>query len=168
MTFAGDGPEALLKAAEVRSDGILLDVMMSGMTGFEVCQHRRADPMLAEVPILMITALDDQQAYLQGLECGADDFITKPFDRLRLQARVKTITRLNRSRRLLAERARLDWVVEQTDDAYVVLTEEDSSRYTKPQARLYLGLTADIKEDEVRSFLEIVATQTTRSLGQLA
>jgi putative two-component system response regulator len=81
---------------EVIPDLILLDVMMPGMDGFEVCRRLRADSVLGEVPILMITALDDRSSRLQGIQAGADDFITKPIDSVELLARVQGITRLNR------------------------------------------------------------------------
>jgi PAS domain S-box-containing protein len=104
LVFASNGEEALAKAVELTPDLILLDVMMPGMNGFEVCRWLRADSQLAEIPIIMLTALDDQDSRLEGIKAGADDFITKPFDRLELQARVQSITRLNRYRRLLTER----------------------------------------------------------------
>ncbi len=104
LVIAPNGAEALEQAAALAPDLILLDVMMPGMDGFEVCQRLRADPLLAEVPIIMVTALDDQPTRLRGLEVGADDFLTKPYDRLELRARVQTITRLNRYHRLLVER----------------------------------------------------------------
>jgi len=106
LVFAENGPEALAKAAELIPDLILLDVMMPGMDGLEVCRRLRADPMLAEVPIVMVTTLDDHTSLLQALEAGADDFISKPFNHAELKARVQTITRLNRYRRLLEERIR--------------------------------------------------------------
>lgn len=104
LVFAASGEEALTQAVAVPPDLILLDVMMPGMDGFEVCQSLRADPHLAEVPIMMVTSLDDRDSRLRGLEVGVDDFISKPFDALELRARIKTITRLNRYRRLLLER----------------------------------------------------------------
>ena len=104
LVLVGNGAEALAKAAELTPDLMLLDVMMPGIDGFEVCRRLRADSLLAEVPVLMITALDDHDSRLQGIEAGADDFISKPFDDTELQARVRTILRLNRYRRLLAER----------------------------------------------------------------
>ena len=104
LALASNGEEALAKAAELIPDLILLDVMMPGMDGIEVCRRLRADPQLAEVPIIIITALDDRDSRLQAIEAGADDFISKPFDRIELRARVQAITRLNRYRRLLMER----------------------------------------------------------------
>ncbi len=97
---ATDGPTALQLAAETPPDLVLLDVMMPGMDGFEVCRRLRADTTLAEVPIILVTALDDQASRVRGIEAGADDFISKPFNRLELRTRVRTITRLNRYRRL--------------------------------------------------------------------
>lgn len=101
---ATNGIEAFEQALQLKPDLILLDVMMPGMDGYAVCRRLRADPLLAEVPIIMVTALDDRDSRLCGIEAGADDFISKPFERVELRARVQTITRLNRYRRLLSER----------------------------------------------------------------
>jgi len=101
LVFAECGEDALEKAVKLIPDLMLLDVMMPGMDGFEVCQRLRANPRLAELPIVMITALDDRDSRLRGIEAGADDFMSKPFDRAELRARVRTITRLNRYRRLI-------------------------------------------------------------------
>jgi response regulator RpfG family c-di-GMP phosphodiesterase len=78
--------------------------MMPGMDGIEVCQRLRNDPRLAEMPVIMITALSDDESRLKGIEAGADDFISKPFNSAELRARVRTIVRLNRYRRLASER----------------------------------------------------------------
>ena len=101
LVFAENGEEALKKAIELIPDLMLLDVMMPGMNGFQVCQQLRANPRLAELPVVMVTALDDRESRLRGIEVGADDFMTKPFDQAELRARVRTITRLNRYRRLV-------------------------------------------------------------------
>ena len=77
LVFATNGEEAVRKTLEIRPDLILLDVMMPGMDGFAVCRQLRANSLVAEVPIIMVTALDDQASRLQGIEAGADDFITK-------------------------------------------------------------------------------------------
>jgi len=108
LAFAADGATALAQAQALAPDLILLDVMMPGMDGYEVCRRLRADARLADVPVVMVTALDDREARLRGLEAGADDFVTKPVDRMELRARVRTITRLNRYRHLQDERAKLE------------------------------------------------------------
>jgi signal transduction histidine kinase/CheY-like chemotaxis protein len=98
LYFAENGAQALLMAAEIRPDIILLDVMMPGMSGFEVCKKFRSMPHLIEVPIVLVTALDDQESRMAGIKSGADDFVTKPFDRHELRLRVQNMTRLNQYR----------------------------------------------------------------------
>jgi putative two-component system response regulator len=107
LVMAENGPQAIAKAKAILPDVILLDVMMPGMTGFEVCERIRNDPQVAEIPIIILTALDDRESLLTGLKAGADDFISKPFDRFELRARLIGITRLNRYQKLLEEREKL-------------------------------------------------------------
>ena len=107
LHMAENGQQALIQAEELHPDLILLDVMMPGMDGFEVCRRIRTTNGLEEVPIIMITALDDNASRLEGIESGADDFISKPFDLQELRARVRTITRLNRYHTLLEQRESL-------------------------------------------------------------
>ncbi len=107
QVVAHNGIEALEQAKIILPDLILLDVMMPGMDGFEVCRHIRSTAKLAEVPIVMLTALNDSASLLQGIEAGADDFLAKPVDRHELRARVRTITRLNRYRNLMEQREAL-------------------------------------------------------------
>jgi len=140
LLFAENGLEALQIVETQPIDVILLDVMMPGMDGFEVCQHIRAIPHLAEITIIMITALDDRNSKLRGIEVGADDFINKPFDHLELRTRLRTITKLNRYRRLVTERARFNWVLEQVQEGYLVINEQDQILYANQQAQLYLNL----------------------------
>jgi two-component system, cell cycle response regulator len=143
LAFASDGAEALTQAAALMPDLILLDVMMPGMDGFAVCRRLRADPRLAEIPVIMLTALDDRDSRLQGIESGADDFLSKPYDRTELRARVQTITRLNRYRRLLTERAKFAWVVDHTGDGFLIVSATDHLRYANTQARVLLHLPLD-------------------------
>lgn len=159
LAFASNGPEALAQAAALTPDLILLDVMMPGMDGFEVCSLLRSDPHLAEVPIVMVTALEDRDSRLQGIAAGADDFVSKPFDGAELRARVRSITRLNRYRRLLAARTRFEWVVEQSSEGYLLLSPEDKVLYANPQARLYLGLGPESGEPVDKKFLELAHRQ---------
>lgn len=118
LHVAENGMQALEQARKHLPDVILLDIMMPGMTGFEVCQRIRNDPQLAEIPIIVLTALDDRQSMLEALKAGADDFITKPFDRFELRARLLGITRLNRYHKLIEERAKLREANEQILAAY--------------------------------------------------
>jgi PAS domain S-box-containing protein len=104
LILASNGPDALRILNETQVDLILLDVMMAHMDGYEVCRRIRANPGVADVPVLMLTALNDYRSRLAGFEAGADDYISKPYDSTELFARVRTITRLNRYRRLVAER----------------------------------------------------------------
>ena len=104
---AASGPAALKLSETELPDLVLLDVMMPGMDGFEVCRRIRADVRFAEIPVIMVTALDDRSSRLTGIAAGADDFITKPFDRIELRARVRSITRLNRYRTLYETREAL-------------------------------------------------------------
>jgi putative two-component system response regulator len=116
--MAENGFQAIEKAKQLLPDVILLDVMMPGMTGFEVCQRIRSDPQIAEIPIIILTALDDRESLLNALKAGADDFISKPFDRYELRARLLGITRLNRYQKLLQERAKLREANAQLLNAY--------------------------------------------------
>ena len=108
LEMAENGAQAIDKAKVLLPDVILLDVMMPGMTGYEVCEHIRTDPQVAEIPIIVLTALDDRESMLKALKAGADDFISKPFDRYELRARLLGITRLNRYRKLIQERTKLE------------------------------------------------------------
>ncbi len=101
LAFASDGNEAIKKSKELKPDIILLDVMLPDIDGFEVCECIRSDEILSEVPIIMITGLGDRESRLKGIISGADDFISKPFDKAELLARIQTIARLNRYRHLL-------------------------------------------------------------------
>ena len=100
LEFAENGPNALRLAADRIPDLILLDVMLPGMDGYEVCRRLRADPLLAEVPVMMISSLEDHDSRLQGFEAGAEYFISKPFDAIELQSQIRTVTQLNRYRHM--------------------------------------------------------------------
>lgn len=126
VVCAGSGPETLALAPTARPDLILLDLMMPGMDGYEVCRRLRADPNTTSVPVIMLTALDDRASKLRGIEAGADDFLSKPFDVTELRARVRTITRLNRSQKLYEQRALSEGAIEFAPDG-VVLAELDGT-----------------------------------------
>ncbi|MDO9223136.1 MAG: PleD family two-component system response regulator [Caulobacter sp.] len=91
---ANDGPTALAIAAAETPDIILLDVMMPGMDGFAVCRRLKDDPVTRHIPVVLVTALDGRSDRIEGLEAGADEFLTKPIDDVMLFARVRSLTRL--------------------------------------------------------------------------
>jgi two-component system cell cycle response regulator len=94
---ANDGESALTITKEQSPDLLLLDVMMPGMDGYEVCERLKADPETMHIPIVMVTALNDMSDRVRGLEAGADDFLTKPVNDVALFARIRSLVRLKRA-----------------------------------------------------------------------
>jgi len=91
---ARDGLEALEIIGKKSPDLILLDVMMPKMSGFEVCKRIKNDPKTADIPIIMVTALNEFGDIERGIDSGTDDFISKPVNKLELTTRVKTMLKL--------------------------------------------------------------------------
>lgn len=91
---AEDGFKALDICASTPVDLVLLDIMMPGISGFNVCERLKADPRTAHIPVVMVTALDQPSDRVRGLKAGADDFLTKPVNDLQLISRVKSLVRL--------------------------------------------------------------------------
>jgi diguanylate cyclase (GGDEF)-like protein len=91
---ARDGQEALSKVASSMPDLILLDVMMPKINGFEVCERIKSDPATRIIPVIMVTALNEIEDKIKATEAGADDFISKPFNKLELLTRVKSLLRI--------------------------------------------------------------------------
>src|SRR6476660_6017125 len=93
VTRTGDGEEALILVDEVKPDVILLDWMIEGISGIEVCRRLRRRATTANVPIMMLTARGEESDRIRGLETGADDYVTKPFSPRELVARVGAVLR---------------------------------------------------------------------------
>ena len=91
---AGDGLQALEIIADNTPDLILLDVMMPKMSGFEVCKRLKNDPKTSDIPIIMVTALNEFGDIERGIDSGTDDFISKPVNKLELLTRVRTMLKL--------------------------------------------------------------------------
>jgi DNA-binding response OmpR family regulator len=90
---ANDGIDALKKARSLMPDLILLDLMLPGLDGFAICEILRRDTVTAAIPIIMLTALSSELSRLAGMDCGANDYITKPFSPRLLVARVVKLLR---------------------------------------------------------------------------
>ena len=91
---AHDGPDALEIIAKNPPDLILLDVMMPKMSGFEVCRRIKNDPKTSDIPVIMVTALNEFGDIERGIDSGTDDFLSKPVNKLELLTRVKTMLKL--------------------------------------------------------------------------
>ena len=122
LITAIDSVDALEKVAEHKPDLILLDVMMPRMSGFQVCRRLKSDPKTRDIQILMVTALNELGDIEQANECGTDDFVSKPVNKLELLTRVKSLLRVRHLKNEL-ERALI----------YLNEVEEDVTFYTCPQ-----------------------------------
>jgi two-component system cell cycle response regulator len=91
---ARNGEEALEKAYQEKPDMVLLDVMMPKLNGFETCKRLKSNNETRYIPVIMVTALNEIEDKMRGIEAGADDFISKPFNKLELLARVKSLLRI--------------------------------------------------------------------------
>ncbi|MGL9718040.1 MAG: PleD family two-component system response regulator [Wolbachia sp.] len=137
VIVAHDGKEAIDLVAKQQPDIILLDIMMPKINGFEVCKSLKSDPLTTHIPIIMVTALHDTHDRVQGINAGADDFLTKPIDETALSARIKSLTRLKMvidELRLRGEtNAEIGWVAgssimdysNQIFDANILVVDED-------------------------------------------
>jgi two-component system cell cycle response regulator len=143
---AQSGKEALEKIATERPDIVLLDVMMPGMDGFEVCRRIRAAPESVNLPVVMVTALSEQQDRVRGLEAGADDFLTKPIQDEALFSRIRSLHRL----KTVLDELKLR---EETSRALGV----DLPPFTVSDEQLLDGLRAVVVTDEAADAAEVCA-----------
>ena len=103
VATAADGLAAIAEVERFRPDLVLLDVMMPKMSGFEVCQKIKGNPALRDTVIIMVTALHEVGDFERAVECGCDDFLTKPVNKLELVTRVKSLLRVRTLKRMLEE-----------------------------------------------------------------
>src|SRR3974377_797371 len=94
VVTAACGMDALNAAASENPDLILLDIMMPDLTGYEVCQRLRSEPVTRQTPIVFLTALHEMEDHMKGMDVGGDDVLTKPINKLELLTRVRSLLRL--------------------------------------------------------------------------
>lgn len=140
---ATSGEEALVKVANDSPDIVLLDVMMPGMDGFEVCKRIKADPATAHIPVVMVTALTDSTDRVRGLQAGADDFLSKPVNDIALMARVRSLVRL----KMTVD----EWRVRENTASQFGVTEEKANVMNEPVegASILLVEDQDFETDKI-------------------
>lgn len=159
---AGDGESAIRMAVEVEPDVILLDVMMPGLSGIEVTRRLREQPATREIPIVILTALDDKQSRADALAAGADDILAKPTDLTELRLRVQTICRLNRYRLLLEQRSSVAALVEGSEIATLICTTDGTPLFANEFARSAFNVVARTSVADGVAFEPLDATTRDR------
>ncbi len=143
---AFSGREAVERAKADQPDIILLDVMMPGMDGFEACRILKTTPETAHIPVVMVTALDQQQDRVAGLKAGADDFLTKPVEDVALFARVRSLTRL----KMMTDELRMRYA---TGKNLGVVADIDLDADDTQKPRLFLIDDQEDQADRIKSLL---------------
>jgi putative two-component system response regulator len=142
---ASDGASALEELARVHADLVLLDVMMPGLNGFEVCERIKNNPDTYLIPVVLITALSDKQDRIEGIKVGADDFLTRPVDRTELLARVRSLLTLKHRTDELERAESVLFSLARSIEGKDPYTHGHCERLSDYSARLgeHLGLTED-------------------------
>jgi two-component system cell cycle response regulator len=149
---ASDGPSALELADAETPDLILLDVMMPGMDGFEVCERLKASPKTRHIPIVMVTALSDVNDRVRGLKAGADDFLSKPVNDVALFARVRSLARL----KMMMDELRVRQATTGGEDLFEEEMAEDS---LFASARVLVVVGSQFLGREITEHLETIGCQ---------
>lgn len=142
------GKEAIQKAEAKSPDLILLDIMMPDMNGFDVCKHLKNNPKTSHIPVVMVTALTDTSDRVNGLQVGADDFLSKPVDDIALMARVRSLVRL----KMIVD----EWRVRENTSTHLGLNEEDATLYKEAHDNARVLLLED-KSFEVEKISKVLA-----------
>lgn len=167
LVHACDGEEAIATVLLEQPDLVILDVMMPGLNGFEVCRRIRSHEQVRQVPVMLLTALDDRRSRLQGLEAGADDFLTKPVDSVELRTRVRTITRLNRFRTLFDQRARFVSALALSPDAVVITAPDGTIHFSNDAFAQFLD-PSRCRSVETRNFFDALPAASAAELRAVA
>lgn len=137
---ADDGVRGAELARQQAPDLVLLDLMMPGRSGLDVCAELRQDPATREMPIIILSAANESEALTPALEAGADDFLRKPFSSPELRAKIRSITRLNRYKSLREERERFRWLLDRSLEPLLVLSAEGALVFANARARELFAL----------------------------
>lgn len=148
---ATSGQEALDLLENNLPDIILLDVMMPGMDGFEVCRRIKDNPKTAHIPVVMVTALTDTTDRVKGLQAGADDFLSKPLNDVALLARVRSLVRL----KMTVD----EWRARESTASQLGMTEEDQSVMTQPVEEAHILVIED-QSFESDKFIDTLKTDS--------
>lgn len=146
VVTAMNGPAALEIIQSEKPDIVLLDVMMPGMDGIEVCRRIKGNPQHNHIPVVMVTALDSPEDRVRGIEAGADDFLTKPVNDVALFCRVRSLLRLKMLTDELRARA-------ETSEA-AGLTEQIEAEYAQNPGRILLVDDLDMSVERIRGSLQ--------------
>ena len=158
VVSAMNGPDAIAVCEQGLCDIVLLDVMMPGMDGFEVCRRLKNSPVTAHIPVVMVTALDQPSDRVRGLDAGADDFLTKPVDDTALLARVRSLVRLKSVTDELRTRAMAsrDYgigdplaaaIAETGQNAHVLIVDDRASSFERLSAALSQYHRVEVESD---------------------
>jgi two-component system cell cycle response regulator len=138
---ASSGEEALEKIVHNKIDLILLDIMMPKMSGLEVLERLRADENTKTIPVVMVTALKETEDKVKALEAGCDDFISKPFDKVELLARVKSMLKISYYLRQLEEKKKFKAVVDKISDGIAICSPDYLIKDNNEAILKYLNIT---------------------------
>ncbi len=156
VVMASNGREALDRVQRENPDLILLDVMMPGMDGFEVCQRLKGNERTRHIPVIMITALDKVEDNVRGIESGADDFLTRPFDAVVLAARMKALLQ---SKELFDEIRKLEQLKEDLTKMIV-----HDLRTPLSSIKMSLELLGSASEEQARDLIGIATSDVEEAL----
>ena len=120
LQFSGSGEEAFKQIQQEVPDLILLDVMMPLLSGFEVLERLRSEERTKLIPVVLLTALNAKEDRIKGMEAGCDDFISKPFDKSELIARVRSLLKISYYRRSLDEKGKFEAVIQELKEGVIV------------------------------------------------
>ncbi len=151
---AYDGEEVLEKAKTENPDLILLDIMMPKLTGYEVCQQLRKNRITKNIPIVMITALHEMDDRIKGIEAGADDFISKPFNKAELLARVKSLLSMRQAAAKKSDAVVLETILSGLAEGVIVTDEQWKIKNMNQAAQEFLSTYGtDAKNGDLLAYL---------------